>query len=317
MGYAGGAQTEPDMLCEILPLRRILMPCVRFLAPRRSRPVGAGPVLGPVLGLLLALLAGLAAAPGALADPARISDLLRSAELFAILQHESVQYGEDLAAQMLPEADPQGWRTEVAAIYAPERLLPRYEAALQQALQRADHAAIEHWLGSDPGRRMVALELAARQKMLDPVSEEAAIARARQAGARNDPKLAAVRRLIAASDVIETNVAGGLNANLAFYRAMVEGGAFPYAVSEAEMLAEVMGQEPAIRADVTDWIEGYLFAAYAPLNLADLERGLAFVASTPGQALLRAEIAAFDLVYESSSADLGAALARRLSASAL
>lgn len=274
------------------------------------------------LPLRLALASVLAFCPpaqGVRADPARIASLLQSEKLFAILQQEGVHYGDDLADELLPDGGDPGWRAEVAAIHAPARLLPPYEQVLGATLEaeKADQGAIEHWLGSDLGQRVVTQEIAARAAMLDPAVEDAAIARAEDADAAQDPKLAAVREIIELADLVEPNVAGGLNANLAFYRAMAEGGAFPYEVTEADMIADVAAQEDDIRADVTSWMEGYLLLAYQGFSLEDLHRCAEFSASAPGQALLRAQFQGFDHVYERSSAELGTALARRLNAAEL
>ncbi|MGD9919123.1 MAG: hypothetical protein AB7U46_13985 [Paenirhodobacter sp.] len=280
------------------------------------------PVLARRAPLRLALacaLAFCATVQGAAADPAKIATLLHSEKLFSILQQEGVHYGDDLADELLPGGADPGWRAEVAAIHAPARLLPPYEEVLGAALaaEKADQGAIERWLGSDLGQRVVTQEIAARAAMLDQSVEDAAIARAEEADAAQDPKLDAVREIIEAADLVEPNVAGGLNANLAFYRAMAQGGAFPYEVTESDMLADVAAQEDDIRADVTSWMEGYLFLAYQGLSLEDLHRCAEFNASEAGQALLRAQFQGFDHVYERSSAELGTALARRLNAAEL
>lgn len=267
--------------------------------------------------VLVAILLLGASSRSIAADPARISELLGSARLFGILQREGEDYGQDLAQEMLQGGASAQWQAEVAAIHAPERLLPEYRRVFDAALMQADQGAIERWLSSDLGRRMVALELAAREQMLNVDVEEAAIAAAQAADAKGDARLKAVRRLIEAGDLVEANVAGGLNANLAFYRAMDEGGAFPYAVSESEMLADVAAEEAEIREQVKAWIEGYLFMAYAPLSLAELQHCADFAASAPGRALLHAQFAGFDAVYERTSRELGAALARHLTSSAL
>lgn len=287
--------------------RRFYLPRTRGAARRGAARAG----LRGLRGLVLALLLGLGAAP-LRADPARILELLRIEPLFEILQRESVIYGDDLAAGMLEGVDP-AWRAEVAALHAPARLLPPFRTEFAARLAPGVQPAIEAFLGSDLGQKMVGLELSAREAMLDPGVEEAAIERATEADYARDPRLAAVRKLIAASDLIEANVIGGMNANLAFYRAMAAGDGFPYEMSEADVLAEVAAQEPEIRADITAWVEGYLFLALAPLSDAELAEATRFFASAPGQALVGAQFAGFDRVYEQASAELGAALARRLS----
>lgn len=253
----------------------------------------------------------------ALADPVRIAHLLRVQDLFPILQKEGGTYGSDLLKEMSGMDPDAAWAAEVAKIHDPERLMPAFREDFGRALTGADEPAIEAWLDTPLGRRVVGLELQTREALLDPALEDRAIQAAEEADAADDPRLAAVRRVIAASDLVETNVIGGLNANLAFYRAMAAGNAFPYEVTEADMLADVAAQEEDIRADVTAWLEGYLFAAYGALSLDELQQLAQFNASAAGQELLRAEFTAFDRIYESTSAALGAALARRLTSADL
>lgn len=273
------------------------------------------PVLGGArrAGLALAVLSfGLGASALPLrADPARILELLRIEPLFDLLQRESLIYGDDLATELLGGSEP-GWRAEVAALHAPTRLMPPFRTEFAARLPTELQPAIEQFLSSELGQKMIGLELSAREAMLDQSVEEAAIERAAAADLAHDPRLAEVRALIAASDLVDSNVLSGLNANLAFYRAMAAGGGFPYEMSESEMTAEVAGQEPDIRTDITAWVEGYLFMACAPLTDAELSEAIAFFDSEPGRALIAAEFAGFDQVYEQASSDLGAALARRL-----
>lgn len=264
----------------------------------------------------LAVAVMFCAAPVA-ADPARILDLQQIEPLFEILRDEGVAYGEDLSQEMLGRAADPGWIHELRAIHAPERMIPAYRAEFTEALGGADQARIEAWLASDLGQRVITLEIAARRALLDPEAEAAALATAAEAADRGDPRIAAVRGLIAAGDLVENNVTGGLNANLAFYRALAAGGGVPYDVSEPEMIAAVAAQEGEIRADVAAWVEAYLFLALSPLTPEEITRVAEFTASPAGRALLSAENRGFDRVFEHSSGALGRALARRLTAEAL
>jgi hypothetical protein len=103
-------------------------------------------------------------------------------------------------------------------------------------------------------------------------------------------------------------VAGALNANLAFYRGMAEGGALPD-MDEGMMLSEVWGSEPQVRQDMEDWLFPYLFFAYRPLPDADLEAYVAFWESEAGQKVNRALFAGFDAAFTPISRDLGRASA--------
>ncbi|WP_218629824.1 DUF2059 domain-containing protein [Sedimentimonas flavescens] len=267
---------------------------------------------GMLAQVALALLVSVIPVGALRADPARISDLLHTGELFDVLQQEGLAYGDDLMQEIMGAPGDALWEREVSDIHDPAALRPHYDALLAEGLAQADQPAIEAWLASDLAQRMIGLEISARRALLDPSVEDAALWAAEEADAKGDPRLAAVRGIIEAGDLIEPNVMGGLNANLSFYRAMAEGGAFPYEVTETDMLADVAAQEPEIRADVTHWIEGYLFMAYSPLSLEEMTQIAEFSASKPGQDLMRAQFEAFDVVYEESSAALGAALARRL-----
>ncbi len=254
---------------------------------------------------------------GGRADPARIGELLRFGALFAVMQQEGVQYGADLHTEFLGQpADPQ-WQATVAAIHDPHKLLPQFERRFALGLAAADQAAIETWLAASPGDGIVTREIETRRTLLDPAAEDRAVARAVAADLMDDPKLKAVRRVIDAADLVEANVVGGMNANLAFYQAMAAGGAFAEPVGDAQMLADVAAQEQDIRDDVTNWLEGYLLQAYEPLSIADLDRLTEFSRSSPGRQLLRAEFDAFDAVFEATSAALGAALAQRITATDL
>ncbi|MCL7464095.1 DUF2059 domain-containing protein [Phaeovulum sp. NW3] len=260
--------------------------------------------------LMLALL--VLAAP-ARADAAQIARLLQTEALFEILRDEAVVYGDELAEELFEQGPDPLWRGQVAAINAPDRLRPVFEAAFAAALGDLDLRPIEGFLGSDLGRRVITLEIETRRALLDRDLEEAARAAFDAALDQGDRRALAVRDFIDRADLIEPNVAGGLNANLAFYRAMAAGGAFPYAISEAEMLADVRAQEPEVRAEMAQWLSGYLFLAYHPLSDAELAAYGDFSASAPGRALMAAVFAGFDAVFVQVSRDLGAATARRLS----
>lgn len=251
------------------------------------------------------------------ADAARVLDLLQTDRLFAILQREGVSYGNDLAQDMLGQPADASWSAIVRAIHDPAKLLPEYRDRFAASLNPAQSGAIETWLSSDPGRRAVDLELTAREAMLAPEVEDKAIGGAARASEAHDPALAAVRRVIAAGDTIDTGVTSAMNANLAFYRAMAGAGAFPQKPDDAAMIADVAAQEDAYRQDITSWTEGWLLFAYRPLSAQDMKDLAAFAASPAGRALSQAQTAAFDAIYDETSAELGRALARRVRASDL
>lgn len=259
----------------------------------------------------------LASLGGAHADAAHILDLLQTDRLFVLLQKESVAYGEDMAEDMLGARQDAAWTAILREMNDPKTLLPEYRATFEATLDPAQISAIEAWLSSGLGKRTVDLELAAREAMLDPVAEDKAIAAAARADKARSPALAAVRRVIAAGDMIDASVASAMNANLAFYRAMSEGGAFPQKLTEEVMIGDVASEEDSFRQDITAWTEGWLLFAYRPFGAKDMKAIAAFEGSAAGRALDKAQTAAFDEIYNKTSADLGTALARRVGASDL
>ncbi|WP_159440039.1 DUF2059 domain-containing protein [Phaeovulum vinaykumarii] len=251
------------------------------------------------------------------ADPARLEQLLRMGELLVILQEEGAAYGADLDAEMLDGRGGATWLAQARAIHAPARLHDTFSQAFARALDGQDTAAMEAFLDSDLGHRVTGLELETRRAMLDPDVAAAADATAEAAQAAHLPRLAAVEDFIRRADLLDPNVTSGLNANLAFYRALVAGGGFPYDISETEMLNEVWAQAPDMRSELQGWLRSYLFAAYGPLSDDELRRYTAFCESRPGQELSRALFAGFEAMFVQVSADLGRALGQRLTGQSL
>ena len=130
--------------------------------------------------------------------------------------------------------------------------------------------------------------------------------------AEGDARLAAIDRFIAINDLIEFNVAGGLNSHYAFYSALSEAGAFDRALTEEEILADVWSQEEMLREDNGHWLRSYLVLAYDPLTDAELDAYIAFSGSDAGQRLNRVLFATFDAMFVDISRAVGVAAARHL-----
>jgi hypothetical protein len=264
---------------------------------------------------LAALLAPFLGAARAAADA--VDDLaaaLALPRLFTVLRAEGIDYGADLEAELFPDAGGPRWQAIIAAIHDPAAMEATAMARLRAELGADPQATgrMAAFFAGDPGARIVALELAAREGYLnDAVKEAAEVAHADMV-ASADPRLDLINRLIAANDLIEQNVAGALNGNLAFYLGMIDGGAVDATVPEAEMMADLWSQEPQVRQDTTDWLLPYLTLAYRPLSDADLETYIAFSETPDGQALNRALFAAFDRVFNGLSRDMGLAAAQFL-----
>lgn len=273
----------------------------------------------------LALLATLAGAPALAqtepatepageARPAEVQALYEALELpgiVGVMAREGEAYGEELAAGLFPAGEPPAaWGEAVADIYDPTRMEAEVAQAFAGSLEGEDVAAMTAFFEAEPGATFAALELAAREAMLDEDVEQAAKEAAAVAVADGDPRLDLIRRYAEVNDLIETNVAGALNTNFAYFMGLIDGGATEGGLSEGDVLADVQSQEPQIRADTTEWMYSFLLMAYAPASDEDLEALIAFSESEPGQALNDALFAAFDGVFEDISHRLGLLSAR-------
>lgn len=290
-------------------------------ACRASRRVSGLTALLRLALLFLALLAApggaqaQSAAPGRAAQEAALVAALDIAGTVEIMHEEGLQYGAQIADEMLPEDATGDWSATVARIHSQPRMQRLVVNEMSVALDGVDLAPILDFFEAPPGRRIVALEMEARRAFMDPDIEAAASERAMAARSENRPLVARIDRLIADSDLVPLNVEGALNANLMFLRGLADGGASE--MSEDEMLAQVWSQAEQTRAETELWLTAFLMTAYAPLDGAELDRYAEFYRTPEGRALNRAMFAGFNRMYDELSYLLGRAVARQLTSTAL
>lgn len=250
---------------------------------------------------------------------AALSEIFQIAPMLDVLKQEGLHYGADLDADMLDGQGGAVWRAKVGAVYDVGQMRQIYDRAMLAELGNdpAALAAIEAFFATDLGHKVMTLELEARRSLLDKTAEAAA--QQAFAGLKKDggARLAGLTEFAAVNDLIESNVMGALNSNLAFYRGLGAGGAFDDAMTEDQMLAEVWSAEADVRAETEDWLFPFLNLAYQPLSDADLQDYVAFSRSAGGQKLNRAMFAAFDQIFTDISYDLGQALGREMQGQAL
>lgn len=279
------------------------------------RPLLVALILGTMLPLPLAWAETTAAsAQDEAARIAALGDTMQIGPVLEVMREEGIDYGAKLEGDLFADKGDESWETIVGLIYDAGAMRGRFDAAFATALagDPAALAGMQAFFGSGVGRRITTLEIDARRVLLDDGVEEAArLAFAKMQDA-DDPRLAALELFVAANDLIESNVMGALNANLAFYQAMTAAGAFGAEMTEDQMLADVWSQEDAVRTETADWLYPYLALAYKPLSDADLAAYQAFSESPAGQKLNRALFQAFDAIFVAVSRDLGMAAARQM-----
>jgi hypothetical protein len=272
----------------------------------------------PILSLCLALgFAGTLPVPTAAQQQAsertQVTELFEALglpEMIAVMGEEGIGYGETIAADLFGSQPGADWEAMVGAIYDAAVMREAVETAMASALDEADLQPMLDFFQSDTGRNIVALEVAARRALLDDAVEEASKAAAAIARADATARFGQVERFVEINDLIEANVVGALNSNYAFYIGLQEGGAFPQALPEDEILADVWAQEAEIRESTTEWVYSFLMMAYQPLGDAEMEAYIAFSQTGAGQRLNRAMFSAFDEVFNDISLTLGRAASR-------
>jgi len=231
-------------------------------------------------------------------------------DILDIMSAEGREAAPGLEADLVPGQGGGAWIAVGASIYATDRMVADLEAAVPKEGFTADMLAqLSDFFDSDLGARIVAGEVAARRAFLDPQIKDAATELARDRAAQSDPRLALLTEFITVNDLVDRNVTGALNSNFAFYLGMSQAGAFADEMPEELMLAEVWGQEAEIRSDTLEWLFAYQLLAYEGLSDDDLRDYIALSQSPAGQMLNAALFAAFDVVFEAVSRDLGRAAA--------
>lgn len=251
-----------------------------------------------------------AALPAYAATEAELDTLfeaLGTGELMDILRVEGLQQSDEIRESMFPErAD--GWNTIVSSIYDTRRMEVEFREAFDAELAESDVKPLLEFFASDLGAEIISLEIAARHALLDEDVEEAAKEAFLRLPDRDVARADAIAAFVETNDLIELNVAGALNASLAFYRGLADGGSFD--LTEDVILQDVWAQEPEIRQETTQWMLPYLALAYEPLGDDDLAAYQALSTSEAGKDLNRALFAGFDVVFNRISYSLGSAASR-------
>ncbi|RNF36320.1 DUF2059 domain-containing protein [Paracoccus methylarcula] len=245
----------------------------------------------------------------------RLWRVLRLGDLMPIMRDEALAEAEVMRESLFERGGDDRWLDIVARIHETGRLERLLRRGLQEAMATEPPALIEEALAfyeTSLGQRLIGLETSARQVMLDSDAEALAKTRFAKAASHGIPRVEQIGRLIEKADLVGPNVAGGMNAALAFSRGFDEGGGYLAPMTEAQMLSDAWAQEPLIRAETLGWMEAYLFLAYSPLNDAELERYTTFSASPAGRTLAHVLFAGFDRLLAQTSRDMGLAAAGQI-----
>jgi len=258
----------------------------------------------------LVVLAAVAVPAPALAAAEAIREALRVDETLKVVQTEGLRDARSLADGPMGESLGSGWDRRVAAIYDLDRMhatfADRFDAAIDEmAPDQVDEVLA--FFDAGLGAEAVALEVAARESLLDDEVEEIARAELQQMRDDDDPRLDRIEAFAEANNLIDGNVAVALNSTVAFHRAMIAGAGGALDRDEADVMRYARNREEAIREDAEDWVMRFLALAYRPLSDAQLDTLTEFARSDEGRALSNALFAGYDTLFTTLSADVGRA----------
>ncbi len=253
-------------------------------------------------------------APAPVTATATLADTMKMGEVIEVLRSEGLQYGATLEEELFPGNGGSEWTGTVSLIYDTDTMNQRFARRFEAEMASAPDAvaAAQAFFSDARGQRILTLEIEARRALLDEAVEEAAKLKAEELAAKGDPRVALLRRFAEVNDLVEANVQGALNSNLAFYQGLAEGSKLGSDLTEEQMLTDVWGQEADVRSETENWLFPYLTLAYGPLSDDDLQAYVDFSASPEGQRLNAALFAGFDAVFTSISRDLGRAAGRQM-----
>lgn len=241
------------------------------------------------------------------ADVEALYDVMRLDDIIEVMREEGLGYGADMASDFLNGAGGPDWERSVDRIYNTDKMGETVMRSFARTLEDVDTDKLVAFFEAETGSEIIALEISARRALLDDAVEEASIAQLEAAQASNDPRLALIGRYIEQNDLVEANVVGALNSNYAFFTGLADGGAFPFEMTEDQIIRDVWQQEQEIRDDTTEWINSFLLMAYQPLTDDQIEDYIALSETPEGRALNQALFDGFNDMFNEISRALGLA----------
>ncbi len=239
----------------------------------------------------------------------RYFEALEMGEVFEILKEEGIEAGIGIAEEDEAITVSPAWTARLASIYSVEKMEAVFRGAMIDSPDLEGSEAAIAFFESELGQTIVRIELDARKALNNEELEK--VVRGRVETMRDDEpeRIGLYDDFIAVNDLVESNVMGALNSNLAFYRGMATSENYREAMTESFMISTVWGQEPEIREEMEDWTINFSVLAYGTLSETDMQAYIDMSETEAGQNLNTALFAGFDAVFEMQSFELGRAMA--------
>jgi hypothetical protein len=236
-----------------------------------------------------------------------LMDLMKFQDVIEVLADEGRSMADDTPDDELG-VPRYVWDEMITKLYDEVTMTQAFREALISAFGATDLSPIVAFYEDDLGREIAELELIARKAITD----EAVLAAAGDLWAELDPqskRAKLIEEYVTANDLIEMNIVGSMNSDIAYYRGFSAGAKDGMGLDDTDIMREVWAGEADARARVTEWVYGFSALAYQPLDEAEFDAYIEFGKSDAGRALNAAMFTAFDNVYADLARGLGAGTA--------
>lgn len=229
-------------------------------------------------------------------------------DVFEILRDEGISSALEIAEEEEGISASPAWTSRVEAIYAIDKMDATFRHGLAGAANLDVSEEALAFFEAELGRRIVNIEIDARRALGQDGVEDEMRERAKALEEEDPDRLKLYDQFIDVNALVDSNVMGALNSNLAFYQGLGTNPLFG-AMDESSMLSQVYDQEPEIREDMEDWTMNFSVLAYSLLTEKELRDYIAISGTRSGQVLNTALFAGFDKVFAFQSFELGRAMA--------
>lgn len=250
------------------------------------------------------------AATGPRAGPADLWDILRIDDVVEVMSAEGRDYGEFLAEQFFEQGGGPTWDARVAGLYDADRMSAEIRPRFAEMLESVDTVALEQFMASNLGQRIIGSEIEARRTLLDPEAEAAAADSFAVLGEQDPGRVALIGDFIAVNELVEMNVASALTFTYAFNRGLLDGGMED--MTEEDALRDAWSQEETVREDTVRWLGSQLSVAFAPLTDEEVQAYIALSETEAGEVLNAALFGAFEPTFTRLARGLGEGVARSI-----
>lgn len=228
--------------------------------------------------------------------------------VLGILREEGVASGQSMTEDGSISASP-AWTARLSAIYREDKAWDAFKRGMESIKDAESSTEALEFFEGELGARIVRIELEARRALSADGADEAAAAKVEEVR-EDDPALYLMyQEFISVNDLVDSNVAGALNSNLAFYRGMATNENYAEGLTENFILNTVWEQEPEIRKEMEEWTINFSALAYSSLSKAELQTYIDVSKTPAGQRMNAVLFAGFDAMFEEQSYELGRASA--------